>query len=97
MFPTSQSGQFAGLFSNDKALAHRIEQASAIAGERVWRMPLGAAFDRLIDRQIADMKKIRGKFAGSITAAQFLRCFVDAAVVWAHLDITGMVWADKAG
>ena len=51
----------------------------------------------MIDSPIADMKNIGGKGAGSITAAQFIGRFVDEGVRWAHLDIAGMVWADKPG
>ena len=58
--------------------------------------PLGEAYDRLIDSPIADMKNVGPREAGSITAAQFLQRFVDDGVAWAHLDIAGMAWSDKA-
>jgi leucyl aminopeptidase len=67
------------------------------SGDKLWRMPLGEPFDRLIDSQIADMKNVGPREGGSITAAQFIKRFVDEGVKWAHLDIAGMVWADKAG
>ena len=51
----------------------------------------------MIDSPIADMKNIGGKGAGSITAAQFIQRYVEDGVRWAHLDIAGMVWSDKAG
>ena len=54
------------------------------------------AYDRLIDSPIADMKNVGPREAGSITAAQFLNRYVDEGVAWAHLDIAGMAWADKA-
>ena len=57
-------------------------------GERVWRMPLGPEYDKLIDSQFADMKNTGGRHGGSITAAQFLQRFVDDTP-WAHLDIAG--------
>ncbi|MCB1450986.1 MAG: leucyl aminopeptidase, partial [Nitratireductor sp.] len=56
--------------------------------ERVWRMPMGPDYDKLIDSKFADMKNIGGRFGGSITAAQFLQRFVND-VPWAHLDIAG--------
>ena len=43
------------------------------------------------------MKNVGPRGAGSITAAQFIKRFVDEGVAWAHLDIAGMVWADKPG
>ena len=59
------------------------------------RFPLTDAYDRLLDSAIADMKNVGPRGAGSITAAQFIKRFVDEGVRWAHLDIAGMVWADK--
>jgi leucyl aminopeptidase len=66
-------------------------------GEKLWRMPLGDAYDRLIDSPIADIKNVGPRDGGSITAAQFLQRFVEPGVKWAHLDIAGMVWSDKDG
>ena len=56
--------------------------------ERVWRMPLGPEYDKMIDSKFADMKNTGGRYGGSITAAQFLQRFVDKTP-WAHLDIAG--------
>jgi len=78
----------AGLFSNDDELASQLENAGKATDERVWRMPLGPDYDKLIDSKNADVKNIGGRFAGSITAAQFLKRFVND-VPWAHLDIAG--------
>ena len=86
-----------GLFSNDDAMADALLAAGLATGDLLWRFPLSAAYDKMIDSPIADMKNIGGKGAGSITAAQFIKRFVDEGVDWAHLDIAGMVWADKAG
>jgi leucyl aminopeptidase len=60
-------------------------------------MPLGEAYDRLIDSPIADMKNVGPREGGSITAAQFIQRFVDEGVRWAHLDIAGKAWSDKPG
>jgi leucyl aminopeptidase len=60
-------------------------------------MPLGEAYDRLIDSPIADIKNVGPREGGSITAAQFLQRFVDEGVKWAHLDVAGVVWSDKPG
>ncbi|MCC0053023.1 MAG: leucyl aminopeptidase [Rhodobiaceae bacterium] len=78
----------AGLFCNDDALAGQIFDAGEATGERVWRMPLGKSYDKLIDSKFADMKNTGGRYAGSITAAQFLQRFV-GDTPWAHLDIAG--------
>jgi leucyl aminopeptidase len=80
--------EYAGLFSNDDKLVERLTKAGEAPGERVWRMPLGPEYDKMIDSKFADMKNTGGRFAGSITAAQLLQRFVDKTP-WAHLDIAG--------
>jgi leucyl aminopeptidase len=83
--------EFAGLFSNDDQLAEQISKAAAATGEKVWRMPMSEHFDKGIDSDIADMQNI-GKPSvrgGSITAAQFLKRFVNGKK-WAHIDIAGV-------
>ncbi|MFM9941129.1 MAG: leucyl aminopeptidase [Hyphomicrobiaceae bacterium] len=78
----------AGLFANNDKLAKELEEAGEATGERVWRMPLSAGYDKLIDSKNADMKNIGGRFGGAITAAQFIQRFIkDKATPWAHLDI----------
>jgi leucyl aminopeptidase len=84
----------AGLFSNDDPLAAALLRAGEAVGERLWRMPLGEAYDALIKSDIADMKNSAGRDASAITAAQFLQRFV-AGTPWAHLDIAGTAWTDK--
>ena len=80
--------EYAGLFSNNDKLVERLVKAGEATGERVWRMPLGPEYDKLIDSKFADMKNTGGRWAGSITAAQLLQRFVDKTP-WAHLDIAG--------
>jgi leucyl aminopeptidase len=89
--------EYGGLFSNDDGLAQKLTEAGRASGDRLWRMPLGDAFDKLIDSPIADIKNVGPREGGSITAAQFIQRFVDEGVKWAHLDIAGMVWANKPG
>ena len=89
--------EYGGLFSNDDGLAKQLQAAGESSGEKLWRMPLGDAYDSLIDSPIADMKNSGVRDGGSITAAHFIKRFVKPGVKWAHLDIAGMVWADKAG
>jgi leucyl aminopeptidase len=80
--------EYAGLFANDDKLAERLSKAGEATGERVWRMPLGPEYDKIIDSKFADMKNTGGRYGGSITAAQFLKRFV-GETPWAHLDIAG--------
>jgi leucyl aminopeptidase len=87
--------EYAGLFSNDDELAARLTQAGVATGEKVWRMPLGAAYDKMIDSKFADVKNAGGRNGGSITAAQFLQRFVNGAP-WAHLDIAGTGFASPS-
>ncbi|PLK26081.1 leucyl aminopeptidase [Novosphingobium sp. TH158] len=89
--------EYAGIFTNDDALAEKLTRAGNASGDRLWRLPMGPAYDKMIDSPIADMKNMGAKFAGSITAAQFLQRFIEKGTPWAHLDIAGMVWADKPG
>jgi leucyl aminopeptidase len=86
----------AGIFSNNTQLSNRLRAAGSEIGEKLWRMPLGANYDKLIDSDIADMKNVsNGRDGGAITAAQFLQRFVKEGVAWAHLDIAGMAWSNK--
>ncbi|MFC0217333.1 leucyl aminopeptidase [Pseudochelatococcus lubricantis] len=84
----------AGLFSNSDELAARLGEAGKATGETVWRLPLQPEYDKLIDSKVADVKNTGGRNAGSITAAQFLKRFVNDAP-WAHLDIAGTGMAAK--
>ncbi len=86
--------EYAGLFASDDALAQSIAAAGQAVGEKVWRMPMGDAYDKEIKSDIADMKNVGGREGGSITAAQFLKRFT-ADVPWAHVDIAGMAWSKK--
>ena len=87
---------YAGFFSNDDTLSDDLSAAGEATGEKVWRMPLADAYDKLLKTDGADMKNIGGRAAGSITAAQFLQRFVNK-VPWAHLDIAGVTWSGKDG
>jgi len=89
--------EYAGLFSNDDGLASRLTDAGLKSGDKLWRFPMNDAYDKMMDSPIADMKNAGAREAGSITAATFLGRFVEEGVKWAHLDIAGMVWANKAG
>ena len=93
----SLASEFGGLFANDETLAADLTAAGKGCGEPLWRFPLSSAYDKMIDSPIADMKNVGPRHGGSITAAQFIQRFVENGTPWAHLDIAGMVWADKPG
>ncbi|KZM50330.1 leucyl aminopeptidase [Labrenzia sp. OB1] len=80
--------QNAGLFSNNDDLADKLLASSQASGEPLWRLPLSSDYDKIIDTPNADVKNTGGRWAGSITAAQFLQRFAND-VPWAHLDIAG--------
>ncbi|MFZ3033176.1 MAG: leucyl aminopeptidase [Parvibaculum sp.] len=84
--------EYAGLFSNDDTLSKQLSDAGEAENEKVWRLPMGPAYDKAINSQFADMKNTGGRDGGSITAAQFLLRFVKSTK-WAHLDIAGTAMA----
>ncbi len=85
--------EHAGLFSNNDTLAGQLTAAGEETGERLWRLPLGPKYDKLIDSKVADMKNTGGRWGGSISAAQFLQRFIKDGTPWAHLDIAGTALA----
>lgn len=94
MLVTFGREEYAGFFTDDDNISKGLFEAGEKTGDKLWRLPLSPAYDRMIDSPIADMKNIGGRMAGSITAAQFLKRFTNK-VPWAHIDVAGMVWALK--
>jgi leucyl aminopeptidase len=90
----SLGSEHAGLFSNSDELSADLTKMGLETGEKLWRMPLGEAYDKIINSDIADMKNTGSREGGSITAAQFLQRFV-GKTEWAHLDIAGVTWTKK--
>ena len=86
--------EHAGMFSNDDELSARLHAAGQASGEKLWRMPMGEAYDRQLKSDIADIKHVTGRPGSAITAAQFLLRFANSKP-WAHLDIAGMAWSTK--
>ena len=86
---------YAGLFSNNDELSEQLISSGNIVHERLWRFPMNEEYDKMIDSDIADMKNIGEKGAGSITAAQFLQRFIKPETAWAHLDIASVAWNKK--
>jgi leucyl aminopeptidase len=91
----SLGSEYAGLFSNNDDFAQEIIKSGRKSGEKVWMLPMGKEYDKLIDSKIADMKNIGSREAGSITAAQFLQRFIKEGTIWAHIDIAGVTMSDK--
>ncbi|MBL8150797.1 MAG: leucyl aminopeptidase [Blastocatellia bacterium] len=84
----------AALMGSDQQLIDEIEAASLKAGEKLWQMPLDDEYSEMIKSDIADIKNLGSKGAGSITAGAFLKEFV-ADKPWAHLDIAGTAWLEE--
>ncbi len=85
----------AGVFSNDDAFCNKLLKSAGAEGEGAWRLPLGEAYDKQLKSDIADMKNVGGRPAGSITAAQFLQRFIEDGMPWIHLDIAGTARVSK--
>ncbi|UTW53877.1 leucyl aminopeptidase [Kordiimonas sp. SCSIO 12610] len=86
--------EYAGIFSDSDELSDQLYAAGIETGDKVWRLPIHDNYDKLINCDVADMKNIGGRAAGSITAAQFLKRFTND-VPWVHIDIAGTVWSEK--
>ncbi len=84
----SLGNKMAGIFSNNDDLSDKLLDAGRDSGDNVWRLPLSDSYDKMINSKFADMKNIGLGGAGSITAAQFLKRFVNK-VPWVHIDIAG--------
>jgi leucyl aminopeptidase len=80
--------EYAGLFVNDDKLAADLLEASSETGEKLWRMPLDKAYDKMLESKNADIKNIGGRWAGACTAAAFIKFFVKDTP-WAHIDLAG--------
>ena len=83
------------VIGTDQELIGEIVAAGKEAGERFWQLPLDKEYSKQIKSDIADIKNVGGRKAGTITAAAFLKEFADG-VSWAHLDIAGTAWGDEA-
>ncbi|MDM7952632.1 MAG: leucyl aminopeptidase [Cyanobium sp. CZS 25K] len=88
--------EIAGLWSPSDGLAEALLAAGKAGGEDLWRMPLRGSYKTGLKSHIADLKNTGPRPGGSITAALFLQDFVSKGLPWAHLDIAGTVWSDKA-
>jgi len=80
--------------ANDKLA---LADVSKVIGDKSWRMPLEKEYKELLKSKIADMTNLGGPYGGAITAGLFLTEFVNKKKPFAHIDIAGPVWDDKAG
>jgi leucyl aminopeptidase len=85
----------AGAFSNDEDTWAKFDAALDLSGEKFWRLPLGEEYAELIKSDIGDIKNTGGRYGGAITAAEFLKVFVEDTP-WIHLDIAGLAWAEDS-
>ncbi|KKZ15094.1 MAG: aminopeptidase A [Candidatus Synechococcus spongiarum 142] len=91
----SLGDELAGLWSPDDDLAADLLKAAQCSGEGLWRMPMPASYLERMKSPFADLKNTGPRAGGAITAALFLKEFVNQGVAWAHMDIAGTVWSDK--
>jgi leucyl aminopeptidase len=84
-----------GAFTNNEAFLEKLLAASKAEGEKTWQMPMDEEYKELLKSCFADLHNIGGRSGGSITAAWFIRDFVDETP-WIHLDIAGTAWLDDA-
>jgi leucyl aminopeptidase len=83
------------ILGTDQKLIDSFIDAGKAVGEKFWQLPLDKEYTNQIKSDIADIKNVGGKKAGTITATAFLKEFADG-VSWAHLDIAGTAWGDPA-
>lgn len=83
-----------GMMGTDQALMDRLSKAGYASGERVWQLPMWDEYHQMVKSEIADLKNLAGRPAGSITAGAFLAAFV-GDYPFVHLDIAGTAWVDR--
>ncbi len=87
--------EIAGLWTENDHLANALEKAAASVGEGIWRMPMRSSYKKGLKSMLADIQNTGPRAGGSITAALFLKEFVNESIPWAHIDIAGTCWTDK--
>ncbi len=86
---------YVAVLGTDQDWIDRIISAGKKAGEKIWQLPLDKEYRDQIKSEIADIKNVGGRKAGTITGAYFIREFVEDTP-WAHLDIAGTAWNDNS-
>ena len=87
--------EIAGLWTDNDQLSEQLTKAAGKAGEGIWRMPMQDSYKSGIKSSIADLQNTGPRPGGSITAALFLKEFVNSSIPWAHIDIAGTCWTEK--
>tara|TARA_Y100001968_G_scaffold131626_1_gene120102 strand:- start:925 stop:2412 length:1488 start_codon:yes stop_codon:yes gene_type:complete len=87
--------EIAGLWTDNDQLSRQLTKAAGDAGEGIWRMPMQDSYKAGIKSSIADLQNTGPRPGGSITAALFLKEFVNSSIPWAHIDIAGTCWTEK--
>ena len=87
--------EIAGLWSEDDKLASELINAAKSVGEGIWRMPMQNSYKKGLKSKLADIQNTGPRAGGSITAALFLKEFVNKSIPWAHIDIAGTCWTEK--
>ena len=83
-----------GMMGTDDKLKDKVKEAGELSYERVWELPLWEEYGELIKSDIADIKNVGGRPAGTITGGYFLSRFIEKTQ-WVHLDIAGTAWEEK--
>jgi leucyl aminopeptidase len=84
-----------GILGTDQELINEVIESGREVGEKFWQLPLDKEYSKQIKSDIADIKNVGGRKAGTITAAAFIKEFAEG-ISWAHLDIAGTAWGDDA-
>ncbi|HVM40147.1 MAG TPA: leucyl aminopeptidase [Acidimicrobiia bacterium] len=93
--PVALGEEIAGVMGNNADAVQLVKDAAERTGERVWELPMPDDYRKMLDSDVADLKNVsQGRAAGTITAALFLKEFVED-VPWAHLDIAGPAWRNN--
>lgn len=85
--------EYAGMYTNDDALASELYNIGIATKDKVWRLPMGKYFAKQIESKFADMKNLGVEWGGeNAAAAEFLQNFIGDCKAWVHLDIAGVAW-----
>jgi leucyl aminopeptidase len=84
-----------GVFGTDQRMVDRFLECAWRAGERMWQLPLYEEYADQLRSEIADVKNTGNRYGGAITAALFLKTFVNEKVPWIHLDIAGPAFLES--
>lgn len=85
---------YAGAFSNNDSFLNKLLAAAKTEGEKMWQLPIDEDYKKALESDFADLHNIGGRPGGAITAAMFIKDFVNG-IPWVHLDIAGTAWLEK--